>query len=165
MHPHSLWWCQNVVNTYLRYRTTQASVTAEKSFKSRSKFELDLQLCSEQKWWWWGGEGHGGIYLLPNIVLCSPLSPEQLWSLRFTYEWIIDGWLPRLLWTSVHARMLMLPLTQAYVKDCILSPKPRFYFFSKWSKGLQFLTHCFQSKFRSIDGHHDLFFNYKIKWK
>lgn len=79
--------------------------TAEKSFQKSFQSRYGVHI--------WAGlllsRDVGGIYLPPNIVLHSPLSPEELWRLCFTYEWIIDGWLPWLLWTSVQARMLMLP--------------------------------------------------------
>lgn len=54
--------------------------------------------------------------------LCSTPSVITRGAVKFTfyvYEWIIDGWLPLLLWKSVQARMLMLQLMQVLMKDAL----------------------------------------------
>lgn len=111
--------------------------TAEKSFQKSFQSRYGVHI-----WARLGGDGAallsrdvGGIYLPPNIVLHSPLSPEELWRLCFTYEWIIDGWLPWLLWTSVQARMLMLPQTQAHMKDAFYLQSPGFLYLPYGLKG------------------------------
>lgn len=165
MHPHSLWWWQNVVNTCLRYRTTQASGTAEKSFKSRSKFEPDSQLCSAQMWWWWWGEGAWGN--ISPSKHCSAQSVITGAAVKFTfYIWMNYRWLVTSAALNECSRQNANVAADTGLCERLHSiSKTQVFFFSKWNKALEFLTHCFQSKFRSIDGHHDLFFYCKMNWK
>lgn len=111
-----------------------------------------------------GGGGGGGAW--GNIPVspsehCSAQSVITGAAVKFAfYIWMNYGWLVTSAALNECSSQKANVATDAglYMKDCILSPKPRFSFFVTWSKGLQFMTHCYQSKFRSLDGHHGFFF-------